>query len=471
VITDLIVAGKERVESGISYVYAVGHLGRVYKIQVNDPTTYNPNYDNPVLLTTLTAESPTFTRGGSMEFFGATEKIYIGHDKGVTSVNFDGTGEAFVGVLGSWTQSVPRPLEQFTGSLYVGNGTNLAEINSSATVATYTKLSPAFPVSTQVRDLDTSPDGNYLDIVVSRLALPDITATAQDTTFLSNSDSYIFKWNGTDDGYTSFDTFPSFSLNANHTFGPYQYTFGYDLAGCAVFAPTQKVLSPILTQAPLPNAVGSNGNIVGWIAPEFSAGFLKGSLFIYGSLDSEVGLGWWRQTRLAATDTETDVLKVPFQLIVSNFVLGASSNGYAGGVVGNGKVYFSTIENSAAPTTDYKLYKFFLVPTGVGVPNGVYETQTELFPERVRPTEVRIYTEPMVTGNGFTISLIGSDGNPITNSTKTFTVGSGVTAGNDFAWYNPEIAPTYALGIRITNTGSKNMVFAKVEIDYEPAGR
>jgi hypothetical protein len=42
VITDLIVMAKERVESGILYVYAVGHTGRVYKIQVNDPTTYNP---------------------------------------------------------------------------------------------------------------------------------------------------------------------------------------------------------------------------------------------------------------------------------------------------------------------------------------------------------------------------------------------------------------------------------------------
>ena len=35
VITDLIVAGKTRVESGIIYVYAIGHTGRLYKIQVN----------------------------------------------------------------------------------------------------------------------------------------------------------------------------------------------------------------------------------------------------------------------------------------------------------------------------------------------------------------------------------------------------------------------------------------------------
>lgn len=100
VITDLILAGKERVESGVMYVYAIGHTGRLYKIQVNDPTTYNPNYDNPVLLATLSVNSPTFKRGGFIDFYGATNRIYIGHDKGVTRIDFDGTNETFVGVLG-----------------------------------------------------------------------------------------------------------------------------------------------------------------------------------------------------------------------------------------------------------------------------------------------------------------------------------------------------------------------------------
>jgi len=100
VITDLIVAGKERVESGIIYVYAIGHTGRLYKIQVNNPATFNPDYDNPVLLATLSSNSPTFTRGGFIDFFGSTERIYIGHDKGVTRIDFNGTNETFVGVLG-----------------------------------------------------------------------------------------------------------------------------------------------------------------------------------------------------------------------------------------------------------------------------------------------------------------------------------------------------------------------------------
>src|SRR3990167_6234997 len=171
VITDLIMAGKVRVESGIIYVYAIGHTGRLYKIQVNDPTTYNPDYDNPVLLATLTSGTPTFTRGAFMDFFGATERIYISHDKGVTRLNFDGTSETVVGVVGSWTQNVPKPLQQFLGKLYIGNWTNLAEIDSTATVTSYTKLSPSFPANSQVRDLKMSPDGNYIHSVVTELPL------------------------------------------------------------------------------------------------------------------------------------------------------------------------------------------------------------------------------------------------------------------------------------------------------------
>lgn len=193
VITDLIMAGRPRLESGVTYVYAIGHTGRLYKIQVNDPTTYNPNYDNPVLLTTLTSNTPTFKYGSSIQFYGATEKIYIGCDQGVISVNFDGSGEAFVGATGAgqWVQNVPRFSVNFTGVLYFTNGTNIAAIDSTATVTTYAQLTPAFPVGTQARDIDVSSDGNYVIIVVARIPQSDLTSATQDTSALSSGDSYL----------------------------------------------------------------------------------------------------------------------------------------------------------------------------------------------------------------------------------------------------------------------------------------
>ena len=480
VITDLIVAGKSRVEGGMVYLYAIGHTGRLYKIQVNDPATYNPNYDNPVLLATLSSNSPTFTRGGFIDFYGATERIYIGHDKGVTRIDFNGLNETFVGALGSWTQNVPRPLRQFIGRLYAGNGSNLAEIDSTATVTTYSKLSPSWPSNTQVRDLDTSVDGVYLQAVVTRVALGDITSTTPDTNDITNSDSFVFKWNGIDGGFTTFETYAAYSLTASFSFGPYQYVFGYDVTGSAVFAPNVKIISPVLTNAPMPNAMGVGTDMVGWIATETynptskkvaTGGVLRASQFIYGKTDSEYPTTWYRQFAMTATAPETDIIRIPFAQLVSNLNIGSSSNGYLAGIFGFGKYYFSTMETSSAPTTKYRFYQWYPVATTLGTSiGGQYETQTQLFSKKIAVKRVRIYTEPLATNNAFTIDLIGSDGSPIANGSKTFTAGTTIPAGTDMSDWTPQIAPTYALALRITNVGSVNWTCHKIEIDYEPAG-
>ncbi len=459
-------------ESGILYVYAVGHTGRVYKIQVNDPNTYNPNYDNPVLLTTLTVNSPTFKYGSSINFYGGTQMVYIGHDKGATKINFDGTGEAEVGSVGSWTASVPRPAVQFGASLYFGNGTNLTEVISGGTVATYAKLSPALPVGTQVRDLDVSPDGNYVQMVVSRIPAADLTSTTQDTTSLSSADSYRFLWNGIDTGATSYETFNSYSINSNISFGPYSYTMGYDLANTAIFTGGQKIITLTNSVAPNFNSLFSTGNLLGFASPEEDSDVLKGSIIVYGQYDEEVPKGLFRFLRASATNGLTDVIQMPYCGIVSNLFYGSSSSGYSGDVVGSAKIYYSTLETDSTPTTKYKLYKFTTVPTGLGTSiGGVYETQTQLFSRKIKASQVRIYIEPFVADNSFQIDLIGSGGTVITGSSKTFTAGTAPnTIGNDFCWYSPEIAPTYAIALRITNLGTTNMVFNKIEVDYSTGG-
>lgn len=474
VITDLIMAGKERVESGILYVYAIGHTGRLYKIQVNDLGTFNPDYDNAVLLTTLVSGSPTFTRGGFIDFFGATERIYIGHDKGVTRVDFNGGNET--AIAGTWTQTVPRPLKQFIGKLYIGNGENIAEIDSTATVTSSAKLSPGFPSGTQVRDMDVTPDGNYLQIVSTTLTLGNITVGTQDTSITSNSNSFIFKWNGTDTGYTAFDTFPSYSLTANTIFGPYQYTFGYDQFGAAVYNPTNKLLTLQEVQSASPNAIASSGNLLCFMAPLHFGGFMETDFFWYGSLDFEVGPGYWDLLSAFPTSPETDIVQTPFMMPVSNFGIGTSSNGYTDNIYGNSKFYFSTLETSSGPTTAYRLYKWSLqtspsVSSGVPQVDALYQTQSQIFSKKVTIKEVRVYGEPWVAGVSFKIDLIGSAGTAITNGSKTFTAGTNLTIGDDFAWYTPDPAPTYAIGLGITNKGEVNHVITKVEIDYTTGGK
>ena len=163
---------------------------------------------------------------------------------------------------------------------------------------------------------------------------------------------------------------------------------------------------------------------------------------------------------------------MPYCGIVSNLFYGSSTATYTNNIVGSAKVYFSTLEADSGPTTDFKLYKFTTVPTGVGSSiAGVYETVNQPFSKKIRVGQIRIYTEPLVANNSFTIALIGSGETIITNSSQTFTVGSGgVVAGDDVVKYNPLISPTYALGIRITNAGTANHVINKIELEWSPAG-
>jgi len=467
-------AGKERVESGITYVYAIGHTGRLYKIQVNDPTTFNPNYDNPVLLATLTTQSPTFTRGGFIDFYGATEKIYIGHDKGVTSINFDGTSEAFVGVLGSWTQNIPRPLKQFTGVLYVGNGENIAAIDSTATVTTYAKISPAFPKGTQVRDMDVSVDGNYMQFIVSSLAQPDITTATQDTASISNLGSFIFYWNGVDAAVTASSAFPLVNLTSNIIFGNSQYVFGTDIRGPMFYNPIARIsaggeVAPFAESA-FPNALLSDGEMFSFATTLYYNGFVELSHCVYGNFDSFIGLGYWSPMGMVATGDETDILHIPYFQTVSNYSQGLSSNGYANNIYGSSKIYFSTLETSVAPTTKYKFYKWAPVNSGgtAGSYN-YYQTQSQFFSKKIAVKEIRVYGEPWVANNIFSIDLVGSGDNIL--HTETMTAGSNLTIGNDYYWYSPAVKPTYSLALGIYNTGTVNNTIEKIEIDYATAGK
>lgn len=487
VITDLIFAGQVRVEAGITYVYAIGHLGRLYKIQVNDPTTYNADYDNPVLLATLTINSPTFTRGGFLDFFGATEQIFIGHDKGVTRINFDGTGEAFVGVLGSWVQNVPRPLDQFLGKLYAGNGENIAEIDSTNTVNSYTKLAPGFPSGTQVRDLNRTPDGNYLQSVVTYLPLSDMTATTVETSIIAPNDSYTFIWNGTDVGYTSTTTYPSTVLSAGIMFGSHQYLCGYDFYGGSVYNPIEKILTALPSSTfgdpILPNAVSSISNMFSATSAYPFEGQMVLVYYMFGTIaDYEIEPKWCAPLSPYAFGSETDILRSPFQTVVSNFSQGSNTNGYPNGIFGTPKIYYSTLETSTTPTTKYKLYKWRPVsqPDGICEVEAIYQTQAQRFSKKVKASEIRVYGDPWVDGNIIRIDLMNGNDTIIPGTSMTFTAGTNATGianngemiiGTDFAWFTPDMQPSYAMGLRITNLGTVNNTINKVEIDYYEAGK
>lgn len=475
VITDMIMSGKVRVESGITYVYAIGHLARLYKIQVNNLSTKNPDYDTPVLLATL-GNSQTFQYGASLDFaqLSGTERIWIGHDTGATRINFDGSNETnYTG--GSWQTYVPRQQIQFAGSIYFTNGSNLAQIDSTETVVTYAKLSPGFPSNTQARALGSTVDGRYMVIVVTRNAIGNQTLTTPDTNQIAAMPSSLVYWNGIDTAATASTSFPSFTVTNYFNFSQAEYVFGFQIGGAQISTVNELIMLLEFDNPPLANAVGSSGDFIGWASTfwDINTETLKAAIYIYGVLDPrEIAKGLYRQLFMSSSLTGGDIIRIPCFFAVSSIEYAGLSAGYSAtaGTFGTGKVYFSTLEFDGS-TTKYGFYMFKSVSDYLSSSiAGVYETQHQIFSQKVKATEVRVYfnfAPTFTTGVSFQIDLIGIDGNVISGTTKVFTP---VVSDGDRLKYNPNMPPTSCIGLRITNAGTVTPVIHKVEVDYEQMG-
>lgn len=470
VITDLIMDGKMRVESGITYAYCLGHTGRIYKIQVNDLATKNPDYDTPVLLATL-ANGQTFKFGASLDFYqGVSEKIWIGHDHGITNIKFDGTSETNF-LNAGWVDNVPRQQEQFAGKIYFTNGSNLAEVSASESVTSYTKLSPGFPSNSQARDIGLTTDGRYLVTVVTRSNLGDMTSISPDTNSIAGMPSSIVYWNGTDTAASSEITFPAFTTTSYYNFSKKEYVFGYQIGGAQMGTIQDLVQLLDFENPPLSNALASSGDFVAWASTMWQStnGKLAAVLDLYGKVEPTTPSGMYRQLLMYSSLTNGDVIRIPSLFGVTSIQDAGITSGYTIGAFGTGKTYFSTLEYDGS-TTKYGYYMFKNVTDFLGSSClGVYETQHQLFSKKIKATEVRVYFSP-VSADGITsfqIDLIGIDGNVITGTTKTF---SPITTSGDRLKYNPSSAPTCAIGLRVTNLGVFTPSIHKVEIDYEEAG-
>lgn len=478
-VTDLVLAGKQRFEGGTLYIYAIGSSGRLYKIQPNSAA--NPNLDSASLIGALANNSMQF--GASMEFFGATQKIYIGQDDRVNSVNFDGSGEATVGTPASVIGNSYRPLLQFVGGLVFGNSNNIGFIDSTNTVQSYAKLSPGLPSETFITDLDVSPDGTYLYITTSGVANENITTVASDRQNASASDGNVFFWNGTDDGVTAVKSVPSYAVTSLHTYLGNNILFANDALGAGLNNGTAKLITLNGNKSSLPNANVANGNFLTWVVPEVSPDgtTLNASLYYYGNLDSENPSGLWRVMRYTSQLAAGFVYQNPFNIFTNNKYVTVNNAVNALITLGYGKHYFSSFEvntgNTGVSPTTAHLYRFLITPSGTGTPQaGVYETQTQLFSKRIGLSQVRVYTEPTVSGNSFQLDIIGSDGLPVTNGTFTyaFTPGTDETklqGALERINFNPNMQTIYALGVRLTNLGTTNMTIKKVEIDWNFEGK
>lgn len=477
-----------------SNVHILDQGGRWYQIAT---ATLANNNTNSVVGIASVAGSYLF--GTSMRFFGSVVgadlvgnrlgKLFVGGDTAIRSVNPDGSADAVVGNTNAYIANVYRPIKEFAGKLIFGNGNTVGQIDSTGTVTSptinigtnasvYSALNPPLETSARVLDIDVSENNDYVVIASSDILQSerlDITASDIITTFASGN-GRLNRWNGIDAGITAATNVPSYLLSEIHTYFNTESFFGNDTFGAALNSKGGKQLTLPNNKAPLPNAVSLNGSMLTFACPESVSGSRYLSLYYYGQLDEENPKGLYRVLRWATTQASGFVSKVPLNIIVSNLFNSINSAVTALRDKGYGKHYLGVSSVNSSATVNF-LLNFFITSTGTGTPQlGVYETQTQLFSKRKTVKQIRVYTEPTVASNGFQIDCIGSDGNVLTNGTSTYTFAAGtdltlLQGALERIDFNPAMQSTFALGIRITNTGSVNMTIKKIEVDIEDSGK
>lgn len=460
-----------------NYVYSFDSGELLRRITVNSTT--NPNLDSPSIIAGATLTADSQNSGGGMVFFGASDRIFLLGDSTIQTATFSSsvvTDPSLIGTLA--VNNAPRPTAKFLGKVYFGNGNNIGEIDTTNTITTVGKLSPALPNDLYVRDLDVTPDGNYLQITAS--GSNQINFFGTDNADISTpmaADSYKFYWNGVDGSYSSAQNYSGLVLTAIHSFGDKNYSFGYDYSGAGIFSNNDKIVSLPNASSPHPTAVFSTGNMLGFATPEYDAGDgrIKTSFFEYGKFDDEVRPGLYRLLRQRAA-VRDDITSVPACINVSNRMRVSSSFGVTNNFSGTGKIYYAATEvPSVSGALQTNLWRFNTVATGTqSILAGVYETQNQQFSKKINVKEVRLYTEPLAADNAFEIDLIGAGGSVLSGGSQGFAVGTNVTAGDDFVRYNPAHAPTHSLGVRITNasvTGTRNWTAVRLELDVVPSGK
>ena len=476
-----VVAMKQRSEDfsrvGDNYVFTISRDGILRKIRSEGAG--NAHLDSPSIIGSLISSGGDnqFTRGVGMEFYN--NLIWFGGSNEVQRIGFDGSGIASV-LAG--TQNTPRPLAQFLGKLYFGNGNNIGEIDTTNGVVTLSKLSPALPNGILVHDLDTTTDGNYLQITATRGELTN-DPSGNNQPGVSFSESFKFLWNGIDQSITATESHTGTRITASEIIGDTNYTFGYDQQGMGILQGKKKIVTIPNALPPFTQATFSTSNMLGFATTEYvndDNGY-RGVIYNYGQYDDETQPGLFRLLRVGAVTSGSDIVTAPVAKQVSNLLYEQSFRPLSpetGSIASASKMYFSVTEASAlgTPVGPHRLMRFNTIPTGLGsIVAGTYETQTQLFSKKAKIGEVRLYTEPLIGGNDFIVDLIGSGGSVMANGNQRFQVATGsVATGTDMVHFNPAMAPTYALGVRITNssvTGVANWTANKVEVDYMEGGR
>lgn len=495
------------VKTSKPYYYVVDNFG-YYRVLQNTRVSYfigsgnvvfNPVADGVV--STIGTVPGSFNFGAGMANFGGG--VVISSDQNIVWFNNSSSGvsvDSQASVFGNASSvlAAPHPLKEFQGKLYYGNGNNIGEIINTGTfgfITTGSKLSPALPSGLTVVDLDVTPEGDYL-LITGSFESPPYLGNGGGTHFTTTADfqnyaadSYVFQWNGSDTGVTAVRALPNFPATALSTFLDNQYTTIQDAFGMALLQGNQKLLTLPNNNSPFYNSLSPNGTFLTWVSVEGFAGTLTAtsngyssvfsSLYYFGKLDEQNPTGLWRMNRIAPIGNGYTTQYTALNAVVTNY------SSYSNEVWGFGRHLIGTQDALAQNFSSVfgRLHVFLLNPAQNTTPTqGVYETQTQLFSRRISVSQVRVYCDPTVSGNGFRLELLGSQysnfgtASPVSNGVFTYTFGDVVdpqsgSSSVERINFNPDSKTQYSLGIRITNTGTTNMVIRKIELDFSEEGK
>ena len=453
----------------IPYVYGFGMNGNVYQVTSNLGSTVTADYDSLTAFTYNLVGSATMKYGGNLivsSINGGNSLLYAGTDTGVYAASSFNTGSATWTILtGGLSSGYPRPLIEFLGKLYAGNGNNIAETTDGVTFTTLSKLNPSLPSGFFIRDMAVSNDGKYLVMIASgaagsgtgySLGQFDISAGIQKGNQPINS--VVVLWNGSDTGYNSIVFFNRVNLT-NIVVSNTETTFiGKDEEGLSLYDASANKISSLsdstsLTSIQTPISVFSVGKKIFFLAQQGT----NIHLFCVNRDTNKIYSLWHKLIN------GIEVIKGG--CIIPSFHLSNALNQD----ISRLKIYFSFSFLPVATASNNNLWTMHLQNYSGDTPQtAYYSTQVQKFSKKIQVKEIRVFCEPTTTGNSLTLNMINSSGTTINggNMVYSYAAGTNTTSNQgalDLITFTPSMNPTQSLGIQLLNTG---MVINKVEVDF-----
>lgn len=449
-------------------IYGVGMEGHFYQILAANPSTPAPDADSVVKFANTIGD--VLHWGGGIFYDAGQNIVVVGTDSGVywssSSALSNPSSATWTAVTGSgFTGSMPRPMCQFLGTLYVGDSNKLVSLSSNySAIVSSNVLSPGLPAGYTIRNLEVSADGTYLVITATQqVAIADFEIDLGQQAVYSARDSIVLYWNGTDNGYTSLQFFKGMNIVSLKSSASQTVMFAKDSRGFGIFDTSGNRLASIddlntingINFTPYPPLLFS----VDVMGKMFYFQFQMGtSLDIY-QFDSETN----KLYSLAQSTIPSNGSVVGGCCIASVHALGVISGSWQ--EVTRFKLYFF-FKNLTGPA--YSAFYLHLQNYG-GTIGGAYTTQYQEFGRKIRPVQLRIYTVPTVTGNSFAVRLFDLALNSLINKTYTFAAGTDSTKAQGAMTkigFSVACKPVSSVAFSIVPIASTPFFVEKAEIDY-----